>query len=151
MVLTVSFVLSPVIGLFCHRRLAQSPARDLNASVEASGPHDFAVRLKRIRQSAIHVHRIPPRVRDDRDTPLQGGETALDMQVIWVGRKQKYFFRRDWTGRIALNCFDKLSRARTRESLPRSSICLLDPAALISQRTVQARRPASPRWLRGVS
>jgi hypothetical protein len=84
------FVLSPVIGLFCHRRLRHL-LRKLDASVEASGPHDFAVRLKRIRQSAIHVHRIPPRVRDDRDTPLQGGETTLDMQVIWVGTKWKYF------------------------------------------------------------
>jgi hypothetical protein len=42
MVLTVSFVLSPVIGLVCHRRFAS--AAKLDASVEASGPHDFAVR-----------------------------------------------------------------------------------------------------------
>jgi hypothetical protein len=44
MVLTVSFVLSPVIGLVCHRR-KRSCLRQLDASVEASGPHDFAVRL----------------------------------------------------------------------------------------------------------
>jgi hypothetical protein len=43
MVLTVSFVLSPVIGLVCHRHLARLLAR-LDAGVEASGPHDFAVR-----------------------------------------------------------------------------------------------------------
>src|ERR1700722_16783015 len=43
MVLTVSFALSPVIGLFCHRHLADTSAK-LDASVEASGPHDFAVR-----------------------------------------------------------------------------------------------------------
>ena len=71
---TAYFVLSPVIGLFCHRRLADP--RDLNASVEASGPHDFAVRLSAIRQRRIRVHRIPPRVRDDRDTPLEWDETA---------------------------------------------------------------------------
>jgi hypothetical protein len=53
-------VLSPVIGLFCHRHLAPFPARDLNASVEASGPHDFAVRFGTIRQRRISVHRIPP-------------------------------------------------------------------------------------------
>jgi hypothetical protein len=75
MVLTVSFVLSPVIGLFCHRRFAKNP-RNLNASVEASGPHDFAVRFCAIRQRRIYVHRIPPRVRDDRDTPLEWDETA---------------------------------------------------------------------------
>ncbi|HET7490416.1 MAG TPA: hypothetical protein VFK01_00925, partial [Bradyrhizobium sp.] len=39
---TVSFALSPVIGLCCHRR--QQNIRRLNASVEASRPHDFAVR-----------------------------------------------------------------------------------------------------------
>ena len=58
MVLTTYFVLSPVIGLFCHRHLADISAR-LDASVEASGPHDFAVRFSAIRQKHIRVHRIP--------------------------------------------------------------------------------------------
>ena len=71
MVLTVSFELSPVTGLFCHRRLRIRFA-NLNASVGASGPYDFAVRLRAIRQRRISVHRIPPRVRDDRDTPFCG-------------------------------------------------------------------------------
>src|SRR5713101_6408539 len=54
MVLTAYVVLSPVTGLFCHRRLrkcglsapgrADLPSRELDASVGASGPHDFAVR-----------------------------------------------------------------------------------------------------------
>src|SRR2546421_7160113 len=44
MVLTVSFVISPVIGLCCHRR-QRNYFRQLDASVEASGPHDFAVRV----------------------------------------------------------------------------------------------------------
>jgi len=61
--------------------LSPSPLRslllkNLNASVEASGPHDFAVRFSAIRQKRIRVHRIPPRVRDDRDTPLEWDETA---------------------------------------------------------------------------
>src|SRR5260370_14928407 len=43
MVLTVFFVLSPAIGLSCHRRL-RSCLRKHDAGVEASGPHDFAVR-----------------------------------------------------------------------------------------------------------
>ncbi|MEY2394527.1 MAG: hypothetical protein QOF94_872, partial [Acidobacteriaceae bacterium] len=43
MVLTVSFALSPVIGLSCHRH-QRSCLRQLDAGVEASGPHDFAVR-----------------------------------------------------------------------------------------------------------
>jgi hypothetical protein len=51
-------VLSPVIGLFCHRRLADTSAK-LDASVEASGPYDFAVRVSAVRQKRICVHRIP--------------------------------------------------------------------------------------------
>src|ERR1700729_2445353 len=42
MVLTAYFALSPVIELVCHRHPQE--AQELDASVEASGPHDFAVR-----------------------------------------------------------------------------------------------------------
>jgi hypothetical protein len=58
MVLTVSFGLSPVIGLSCHRH-RRNTFRQLDASVEASGPHDFAVRVRAIRQERTRVHRIP--------------------------------------------------------------------------------------------
>ena len=58
MVLTVSFVISPVIGLSCHRRHADISAK-LDASVEASGPYDFAVRVCAVRQKRVCVHRIP--------------------------------------------------------------------------------------------
>jgi hypothetical protein len=44
MVLTAYFALSPVIGLSCHRRLAEFSSAKLDAGVEASGPHDFTVR-----------------------------------------------------------------------------------------------------------
>ena len=54
MVLTVSFALSLVTGLVCHHRrrndaplrarLGKGAFRRLDASVGASGPHDFAVR-----------------------------------------------------------------------------------------------------------
>src|SRR3954453_21527917 len=44
MVLTVSFALSPVTWLSCHCR-RQVTTCQLDASVGASGPHDFAVRL----------------------------------------------------------------------------------------------------------
>jgi hypothetical protein len=62
MVLTAYFVLSPVIGLSCHRH-PRSLLRELDAGVEASGPHDFAVRISAIRQRHIRVHRISSRVR----------------------------------------------------------------------------------------
>ena len=55
MVLTVSFVLFPVTGLVCHRRLAFTAK--LDASVGASEPHDFAVRVSAIRQK--HQPRPP--------------------------------------------------------------------------------------------
>jgi hypothetical protein len=71
MVLTVSFVLSPVTGLFCHR-YRRSFLRQLDTSVGVSGPHDFAVRVSTIRQAHFHVHRIPPHVGDVRNAPLPG-------------------------------------------------------------------------------
>jgi len=68
-------VISPVTGLSCHRR-RRNRFRQLDASVGASGPHVFAVRLRRIRQSAFRVHRIPPHVRDDRERPSERSGTA---------------------------------------------------------------------------
>src|SRR6202165_3944087 len=57
--------------------LPPSPAkvafRELDASVGASGPHVFAVRFSAVRYRRLRVHRIPPRVRDDHDTPLSVG------------------------------------------------------------------------------
>jgi hypothetical protein len=37
------------------------------------------------------VHRIPLRVRDDRETHLVGRKTARVLELIWVKRKQEYF------------------------------------------------------------
>src|SRR5260370_15429677 len=63
MVLTVSFVLSPVIGLSCHRHPADMallvPGRanktyaGLDAGFEASGPHDFTVRSKHLSSARL--------------------------------------------------------------------------------------------------
>jgi len=126
MVLTAYVALSPVTGLFCHRRLADMflslPGRaDLNsarldASVGASGPHDFAVRESVSRQRAgyrsqvfrptLRSHRAQnaaastasrPYVRDDHDTPLLWGGMREVLDVIWGVRKQKYFCKEGWT------------------------------------------------------
>jgi hypothetical protein len=59
MVLTGSFVLSPVTGRSCHCRRRKCNFRQLDASVGASGPHDFAVRVSAFRQAHRLVHRIP--------------------------------------------------------------------------------------------
>jgi hypothetical protein len=67
---TAYSALSPVTGLVCHRRRRKLVSVDLNASVGASGPHGFAVRVGAVRQERRCVHRIPRHVRDDRETPL---------------------------------------------------------------------------------
>ena len=109
MVLTVSFVLSPVTGLSCHRHLADTSAK-LDTSVGVSGPHDFAVRFKRLRQRAISVHRIPrPTSVTIAKRPSRGGGTAADVKVIWVSREAEYFCNRDWTTQITLIRFNKLA------------------------------------------
>ena len=66
-------------------------SRRLDASIGASERHDFAVRVGTFVTRTARVHRIPPRVRDDRDTPLEWDETGKDMHLIWVRREAKYF------------------------------------------------------------
>src|SRR5438477_9966966 len=75
MVLTVSFVLFPVTGLCCHRRLADLSANLMPASGHqnhTTSPSTSVLFVK----STIGVHRIPSRVRDDREPPLWWDETA---------------------------------------------------------------------------
>jgi hypothetical protein len=73
MVLTVSFVLSPEIGLYCLRRErdCRSNHRRLGIGVEMPGPHDFSVRIeaRRLRASLRPSHPAP-NTRDDREAPL---------------------------------------------------------------------------------
>ena len=106
MVLTVSFVLSPVTMLVCHRRLRFT--RQLDTSVGVSGPHDFSVRVSALRPWR---HPRPPHpasnVFDDRETPLRGNGTAGDIDLIWVKREVEYFCKRGWTGRNRLIRFNK--------------------------------------------
>jgi hypothetical protein len=69
MVLTAYSVLSPVTGLSCHRRFADHPQNLTPASGRQDHtalPYALASLVLRRRR----VHRIPPHVRDDRETPL---------------------------------------------------------------------------------
>jgi hypothetical protein len=50
---TAYFELSPVNGSFATVAPKKLASRELNASTAASGPHDFAVRLSRTRQSQL--------------------------------------------------------------------------------------------------
>jgi hypothetical protein len=60
-------------------------SHELDASIGASGPHDFTVRIRAVRQRHIRVHRIPSRACDDRETPLVPGRDEIDILLIWVG------------------------------------------------------------------
>jgi hypothetical protein len=139
MVLTAYVVLSPAIGLSCHRRPCgkmvlqdpvgpATPPQRLDAGVEASGPHDLAVRCSIVRLSRADRSQVitpalrtacaqptlprpphpVPNVRDDREPPLMGNKTAWDIEVIWVGRIRIYFCGGDWTGQIRLIWLRKL-------------------------------------------
>src|ERR1700744_6244796 len=57
---TAYFVLSPVIGFLATVAPKKRASYELDASVGASGPHDFAVRFSAVRQKRLRVHRIPP-------------------------------------------------------------------------------------------
>jgi hypothetical protein len=50
MVLTGSFVLSPVTGFIVTVTPEKLASQELDASAGASGPHDFAVRFSAVRQ-----------------------------------------------------------------------------------------------------
>jgi hypothetical protein len=89
---TAYAVLSLAIGLSCHHRLRKLPLTNLTpasrrqdhtSSPSASAP--FVI-------GTVSVHRIPPRVRDDREPPLKWDGTARISEVIWVGRKEEFFF-----------------------------------------------------------
>jgi hypothetical protein len=89
---TAYSALSPGDRLSCHRRWRK--LRQLDARTEASGPHDFAVRFSVVRQRHLHVHRIPSRVRGDRDTPLEWDETRSIIDLILISEKQNIFANR---------------------------------------------------------
>src|SRR5579863_8268281 len=68
-----------------------------------SGPHDFAVRPRRASSlRAVGVHRIPPHVRDDRETPLRWAGRGELVEMICPTGKAENFFARDWTAKISL-------------------------------------------------
>ena len=89
-VLTAYIALSPVTGLFCHRR-RRSCLRQLDASVGASGPHDFAVRSSAARLASPPRPPHPaPNVRDDRATPLERRRDRIDI-FLFLPRGQAKF------------------------------------------------------------
>src|SRR4051812_45399154 len=91
-VLTVSFVISPVIGLCCHRRFA---CAKLDASVEASGPHDFAVRVQHRSSAVLTIASIASRPASVTiaSAPRWGRDGAI-RKVFRLALEARYFC--DW-------------------------------------------------------
>jgi hypothetical protein len=78
----------------------------------ASGHQDHTTSpsaSRAIRQRRISVHRIPPRVRDDREPPLQRNGMAGVLDLIWVKREAEYFCEKGWTGQPLICPSGKLS------------------------------------------
>jgi hypothetical protein len=111
MVLTAYFVLSPVTGLCCHRRL-RNCFRQLDASVGASGPHDFAVRASAARLAPLPRPSHPaPNVRDDAYAPLVRTGWRGASHRSPVEEKRNISATGDWTAQIRLKRFNKLQFA----------------------------------------
>jgi hypothetical protein len=114
MVLTVSFVLSPVIGLLSpsstdmvlHCPVGLTKPRSSARRLIAHGPKPALRSISTPDAAASTASRTY--VRDDRETPLCVGGMATDIEVIWVGCEAEYFFRDDWTTQITLIQFDKI-------------------------------------------
>jgi hypothetical protein len=154
--------------MFCLSPVGPTQLRELDASVGASGPHDFAVRCNISRRRAGDRSRgqknppcdplarktLPrpphpvPNVRDDRDTPLLWDGMRRVLEVIWGLRKQKYFCKQDWTAQIRLKSHNKSPRTRDGFGLPRWPIrgpgcCDTSPA---SPQTPAAAPGSSAYW-----
>jgi hypothetical protein len=72
--------------------------RQLDASVGASEPHGFAVRIGALRPAHRRVHRIPnPTSVTIAKRPSVGNGMARDKPVIWVKWKERYFCEQGWT------------------------------------------------------
>jgi len=90
MVLTVSSALSLVTGLFCHHRPQD---HRLTSLTSASGCQDHTASpsaLCAIRQKRQSVHRIPPYVFDDRETPLEKDGTATQYYCFYPAVKNNF-------------------------------------------------------------
>jgi hypothetical protein len=115
MVLAAYFVLSPATGLFCHRRL-RNCFRKLDASVGASGPHDFTVRIGML-SSAHAVTSIASRLASVTiaSRPSCRDGTARNLSLIW-GERQCRRVATDWhDGQFAHNVHARSARRAKSE------------------------------------
>jgi hypothetical protein len=145
MVLTVSFVISPVIGRYVT--VAGAIAEAIVANVMPASRHQdhttspsaspvFAKRLRRAKAPFVfrrlRVHRISPNVRDDGQRPSYRYETAWTLPVIWGNDQSRDLRRINTTGKsVEIEQFVsteqqllRVARVRTMTSqVGRSSEC----------------------------
>jgi hypothetical protein len=101
----------------------------LNAGIEASGPHDFAVRFRNafvFRTQSVHRIPRPTSVTIAKRPSVEGHGTARFMDLIWVKREGIYFQRKDWTGSISLIGFGKFVVWRNEDSGKSASFIDMD-------------------------
>src|SRR3954447_23227037 len=98
MVLTVSFVIFPVIGLGCHRRLARLSAK-LDASVEASEPHDFAVRVQHRSSAVLTIASIASRPASVTIASAPWWDETAPLGKCFASERKQDMFS-DWAGQL---------------------------------------------------
>src|SRR3954467_8962541 len=98
MVLTVSFVIFPVIGLGCHRRLARLSAK-LDASVEASEPHDFAVRVQHRSSAVLTIASIASRPASVTIASAPWWDETAPLGKCFASERKQDIFS-DWAGQV---------------------------------------------------
>ncbi len=96
---TVSFVLSPVIGFLATVAPKKLASRGLDASIEAPGPHDFAVR-NQSRSSVVAIASIASHRAFVTIASRPSYRVGWPMEdVIWVRTTAEYFHWGYWTQR----------------------------------------------------
>src|SRR4051794_41561482 len=106
MVLTVSFALSPVIGLCCHRRQRKASANLTPASRRQDHTTSPSASARFVKHATASIA-SRAYVRDDRDTPLMWDGMARLIVLIWVRPETECFCKQDWTAQIRLIRFNK--------------------------------------------
>jgi hypothetical protein len=103
---TVSFVLFPVIGLVVT--VIGGLVRRFNASVEASEPHDFAVRIGTLRPAHFRVHRSPrPTFVTIAKRPFLKGAGRGELVAVICPTAQGKWLRRIGTTGKSVGSFDR--------------------------------------------
>jgi hypothetical protein len=137
-------LLSPSPRNATHCRELTPASRRQDHTTSPSAPPVSAKRRRRAKAPFVfrhlRVHRIPPRVRDDREPPLLWDETRGLVEMICPTGKVENLFGQDWTAQISLNGFDKLGFTRKRGVSALALIPDLDPASSAFQNVLSRNR-----------